>query len=356
MTQENVHIPNIIIIHGTKANGGSGLADAFVRSSAWQLYELSEDPTEKAVQSILRTVIENSSATSKPHAIILADQKLSFARELEQSYIEEASVISVCMDRFRAYIGNDTVFYDALPSRQSAETRYDALAEQLLNWMQSTFAGFLAPRTVYQRYDIIPDMGLGSSLSNEKFSALEPFLLSPTTQNMNGKRALDVGCNEGYLSLGMVMAGADVTGIDIHRPNLTTASRYINAVFHAPSATFFHSDFFEFESGPFNTILCASTFHYFRNRQEDFLQKARALLIDAGELILEVGVSQEGGDQPFVEKYARHVDSDDCHFPNDAEYLRMARQNSFELVDKGRSIDQAGDPIPRFIYKFRACA
>src|SRR5690606_2659280 len=46
---------------------------------------------------------------------------------------------------------------------------------------------------------------------NYKWLEIEPFI----AQNMNGIKALDIGCNAGYYTLELAKRGAEVTAIDI---------------------------------------------------------------------------------------------------------------------------------------------
>jgi len=167
--------------------------------------------------------------------------------------------------------------------------------------------------------------------------------------DIKGKRILDVGCNRGYISFKMRKDGASVVGIDINLDDLKKASGIKNSIYDVDDVTFYHTDIFDFNDHcSFDIIVAASVFHYFREDQPRFFEKAYALLKDGGLLILEVGIPS--GDESEIIQYKRHPDEVPCYFPKFKALCDMAK--NFKLSYDGDSVNQKGDNIPRKVLHF----
>jgi SAM-dependent methyltransferase len=132
-------------------------------------------------------------------------------------------------------------------------------------------------RRLYQTH--APD-AVGMSDSQRK---LERLLLPPA---LDGKRVLDIGCNEGFFAHEAAARGAvRVVGIDEDSAALEAARRrYV-----APGLEFLHQRWNVLPEGPFDLVLWTSAMHYEADPAEVITRISRVLTPD-GLFILECGV------------------------------------------------------------------
>jgi SAM-dependent methyltransferase len=220
------------------------------------------------------------------------------------------------------------------------------IVRDLVALVRGKYVAELLPRTRYQCFE---DLGQDRRNSNSaaKLAALH---LPP----LAGMRALDVGCNSGYFSIRMRQLGArSVLGLDTSADEIRLARQYRDLVYELDGLEFERADAFDLDPARrFDLILCASVFHYFRERQREFLPRALRLLDPGGLLVLECGLSDKEPGRPFVEERARAVDRGaPCHFPNEKALLEMAA--GFRVEWRGPSVTQPGDAQPRTVLHLR---
>lgn len=204
----------------------------------------------------------------------------------------------------------------------------------------------LKSATIYQSYEDLWMDGKNSK-SKQKLDAL----------NFDPKwlRILDVWCNTWYFPIRYSQAGASyVVGIDVDRAGwagmdvIKLAKGYTkhywieNIEFHINSI-FDELDF----THKFDAISCLSTFHYFRERQEEFFKICNKLLNNGWLIIREWWVPEKS------ELYSRWVDETPCRFPDKEELTAMWKKEWFDVVFTWKSVDQKGDKIPRYVYHFK---
>lgn len=200
------------------------------------------------------------------------------------------------------------------------------------------------PRLTYQSFQ---DLGLKVANSNSE-KKLHKLALP---LNLKEKRILDIGCNTGLMPIQFRLRGASVVGLDYNEDFLKTASEVANTVYRLDGVSFYLGDVFEYEGSGFDYVVAASVFHYFRERQAEFMEKAASWLKPGGVLVLECGVSEERREEPHIQKFKRGVDPTPCFFPNVRAYVELAPQFSLEFF--GSSVAQPGDPIPRKVIHFK---
>jgi ubiquinone/menaquinone biosynthesis C-methylase UbiE len=90
----------------------------------------------------------------------------------------------------------------------------------------------------------------------------------------------------------------------------------------------------------FDIIHCASTYHYFRDRQIEFLRAVNRALKSNGTLVLEIELSDKGNN-PTLERLSRGVDRTPCTFPNRPMFLEQIN-GLFSINAEFKSIFQEG--------------
>jgi SAM-dependent methyltransferase len=176
----------------------------------------------------------------------------------------------------------------------------------------------------------------GASQSDEKLEAIR------LPKNLAGKSVLDLGCNEGFFAAEAQRRGAArVVGIDI-RPEFIERARHRN-----PDIEFRAQSWDELPEGIFDFVLLLSSLHYER-QPRTLLNRIHASLADDGVLILECGVVKAAGSETrWVQRKVGAV-----QYPTWEMLLHRYLEN-FSVRYIGRSVDQAGDPIPRHVFHCR---
>jgi SAM-dependent methyltransferase len=194
------------------------------------------------------------------------------------------------------------------------------------------------PGTGYQDFD-----GDGDSKSHKKLDALSLNAIPPKNPGrppLEGLSVLDLGCNEGFFCIEAVRQGASrIVGIDF-KPEFVAAARK-----RCPEATFIHGSWWDLPDERFDVIFFLSAIHY-EPRQKELLEKLRLHLTPTGRIILECGVFQETGIRAW-----RTVKRGDGlkRYPTQ-DLLIHDLLNSYAVRPVGRSVAQAGDPVPRYVY------
>jgi hypothetical protein len=97
--------------------------------------------------------------------------------------------------------------------------------------------------------------------------------------------------------------------------------------------------------GSFDVLHCASTYHYFRDRQAEFLDAAAGALADGGTLVLEVELAPEDAGSAVVWR-SRKVDAEPCAFPTKEAFLKQI-EGTFQVEAEFPSVPQGGSFYPR---------
>jgi SAM-dependent methyltransferase len=183
----------------------------------------------------------------------------------------------------------------------------------------------IAP-TVYQTFDRD-----GASDSEAKLKAIQ------LPVDLHGKRFLDLGCNEGYFCFEAQRRGAErIVGIDRSAEFIGRARKRGRGI------EFLNRSWTELPDERFDVIVMLSALHY-EERPRELLARLHEHLTDDGLLILEVGVASERGTWRVWTQRKGVV----YHPTWDALFEHYLEPFAFRVV--GRSVDQPGDPVPRWV-------
>jgi SAM-dependent methyltransferase len=197
----------------------------------------------------------------------------------------------------------------------------------------------LKPRRSYQDFD-----GSGSSKSHEKLKALHLESLNVgkpgAREPLRGKSVLDIGCNEGFFCAEAVRQGAArVLGVDSSKDFITQARRRVKG------AEFLHASWWNIPDEKFDVILFLSAIHY-EPEQKRLLDKLVHHLTEDGVLILECGV--KGG--PGKKQWHVVPRWDGAKRYPSLDLLRRVLLSKYGVRWIGPSVNQAGDPVPRYVF------
>lgn len=163
-------------------------------------------------------------------------------------------------------------------------------------------------------------------------------LLALYLPGLKGKSVLDVGCNTGFFcGWAAFQQARRVRGLDRNPACIVEAASWF------PDCSFLCRDWEDLGQEKFDVILCLSSIHYSRDQQA-LLDKLMARLNPDGVLVLELGVVAGNGED-FV-PVRRSIDT--RYFPTRKKLQAMLSAYSWKYI--GRSVDQAGDPVPRHVY------
>jgi SAM-dependent methyltransferase len=179
------------------------------------------------------------------------------------------------------------------------------------------------------QYQSFPGV-FGDSKTLDKLAALRLPVLE-------GRRFLDVGCNEGFFCGFAAFSGATRSvGLDRSRECIARArQRFPDCEFHCQSWD-------ALPDGPFDVILLASALHY-ADDQPDLLHRLVERLDRDGVLVLELGLVASQKSE-WV-KVTRGID--ERWFPSLMKLREILAPYASKW--KGRSVDQSGDPVPRHV-------
>ena len=179
----------------------------------------------------------------------------------------------------------------------------------------------------------------GDSNSPEKLTRLR------LPEQLNDKSFLDVGCNEGFFCIAAHERGAaKVVGIDSNHDAIDKARK------RAPFVEFIAQSWDSLPGGTYDVILLASALHYAKDPRS-LLSNIAAHLSHDGLFILEAGMV---GDGEFGEKSWSEVRRGlgTVWFPNRSLLIEDLLSN-FAVRIIGSSVNQSGDPVPRFVFHCR---
>ncbi|MDR0827858.1 MAG: methyltransferase domain-containing protein [Desulfovibrio sp.] len=176
----------------------------------------------------------------------------------------------------------------------------------------------------------------GGSLSFKKLTSLS---LPP----LQGKKVLDVGCNEGYFSgWASFQRASFVKGIDKQQKSIEQARIWF------PQCRFSCIDWCELGSEKYDLIICLSAIHYAADQQQ-LIDLLMSRLEPDGLLVLELGIADGEGDEfiPITRNITATV-TDTRLFPTHNKMHSLLDKYSSKYM--GSSVMQAGDPVPRHVY------
>lgn len=179
---------------------------------------------------------------------------------------------------------------------------------------------------------------LGDSNSYEKLKRLR------LPQSLAGKKVLDIGCNEGFFCIEAKRRGATkVIGVDIDKKVIERAKKRAEGI---EGIYFINTTWWDLPDEKFDIILFLSTLHYEHERPKELLDYIATRLKEDGVLILECGV--------WPVTHAKHwVLVQRCdgvmRYPT-MKLLIEDLLSKYAVSLKNQSINQPGDPVPRFVF------
>jgi len=198
----------------------------------------------------------------------------------------------------------------------------------------------------YQTFDFLGE-GMKASNSAEKYD-----LSRLTTFDLENKNVLDVGCNAGYFMFKLLGKNPNwIMGIDVHRPFIDIARRINEECFQSNRLDFHVADFFQYKfplDKMFDLIYCFSTFHYFYEQQQLFIDKCYELLNKDGILLVEIEESPDQGEAKIFSP-PRPADGKCYFYPNPA-MVKQWTKGIFKIEDKYVSTKQNGSVYERQFY------
>ena len=210
----------------------------------------------------------------------------------------------------------------------------DSVGAQIkLPWSQKNVELFRKKEKVatggYQSHD----SGKSASNSSGKLDAIK-------LPDLKGKRFLDIGCNEGFFCGEALRQGATrVVGMDKGKKFIEAARKIY------PEAEFFEQSWDTLPNEQFDVIIMLSALHYEKSPR-DLMKRIYDRLAPGGVFVLEYGCIM-GGQQKYWVEVPRGVGV--VKYPT-LPLLRDHILEDFALRVVGRSVDQPGDPQPRYVF------
>lgn len=232
--------------------------------------------------------------------------------------------------------------------------RYDEVVAHIRQSFRTKCLETTVPKSRYQSFE---SLGLSQSGSRSTASNTSAKYEASHLDDIVGAsdRFVDIGCNAGYYCFRIAdKTSGSIIGVDMARHWLEIASHMNNSIFLRDNIAFFEAEALDFLSenpDSFEIIHCASTYHYFRDRQVDFLRAAHRALSHEGTLVLEVELADKGT-EPEVIKRSRGVDSTPCAFPNRAMFLEKI-SGLFQIEAEFESVFQQGSYYNRLYFHLR---
>ena len=163
--------------------------------------------------------------------------------------------------------------------------------------------------------------------------------------DMTGLKFLDFGCNEGFFSGIALQRGASYSiGVDVNPKSIEVARSLY------PSVDFRCQDWLETDVSDMDVILLSSALHY-SSDPLSILTKISTMMAPNALFILEAGAIDDKGTNLVAMRVGRSFGS--CVFPTIPTLEKMLSTAGFESRMIGPSVNQSGDPVPRFVWHCR---
>jgi SAM-dependent methyltransferase len=166
---------------------------------------------------------------------------------------------------------------------------------------------------------------------------------------IEGKKFLDLGCNEGFFC-GASLAGgaAKAVGVDTGEEFIRDAREHFpGADFHLQS----WDDFLPASDERFDVILFASAIHYSEDQVKS-LDLALKALTEDGTLLLECGVGENDKAEGIYVRQVRYDGIERLYFTMDS-LKSILKDRGYYIFQSFPSVAQGGDAFPRWVFHIR---
>lgn len=158
---------------------------------------------------------------------------------------------------------------------------------------------------------------------------------------LDGKRFLDIGCNEGF-NCGAALAGGAcrVVGLDAYPSFIERArKRY-------PEAEFLLQTWDKLPDEEFDVILFTSAMHYIKEEIDvvNLLARIKNIMCSDSVLIIETGISRHDRGWQEIER----SDGSKVYYPSMDAFIKVIEQAG--LVHRQIGLSEPGDGIDRFVF------
>lgn len=172
---------------------------------------------------------------------------------------------------------------------------------------------------------------------SDSFAKLERLGLP---ERLDGLHVLDLGCNEGFFCINALNRGAaSVTGIDASEEYIRRARTRNSRI------NYIHGSWWEIPDRKYDLILLLSAFHY-EQKPKQFLDMLAGHLTPNGMLVLECGVASAVSNQAW--QLVQRADGI-FRYPS-RSLLTNSLLSRYYTRYHSTSIEQSGDPMPRYVY------
>ena len=374
MSIEKVNIPVSFIIRGGSKSGKTYLAKSIGKSyKSWNFFNFStKEKLEKLecvvisgdaifaglwghpvdidyldksdnISIFLTELLEEIEICLKYPILCLVLEGIVFykyRKEILDFLKDKVMLLNIEMVQMNAYANGICFYYDE-------KNAYKKIVVQL----KEQIIGVERPEIFNNAYQFFPEFLFQKTYSSD--SPVKFKKLNISRLDLKNKKVLDIGCNLGYFVFHYSKNGAIADGIDIGLDFIKKASKIKNLLYSQHDINFYCGNILQFKEKNYDMISILSTFHYFREKQREVLEKIHFLLNDDGLLILEAGISSKNKKDEYTEQYTRPgVDLEPCYFPN-RKALNTLIKDLYTIEWEGESVSQGGDSIPRSVFHLK---